>query len=236
MSVTQYSKTHASTHASTTKDDILQYLLKQREATAQELAEVLAVSPQAVRRHLKDLAEENLICHEVVPAKMGRPQHVYQLSRGGRARFPGNYDQFAVSLLHTLSETVPPDQFCDIIKTQWQKKIAEYRSQLREGPLRSRLEQLVALRRSEGFMSEVHDVQDLLRDADEAPALGMSDDRQQFVVTEYNCAIAEVAASFPSVCGHELELFSSLLPDCRVERTHWMIRGENYCGYLIQSH
>lgn len=225
----------SATQHSTTKDDILRYLLKQGEATAQGLAEALAVTPQAVRRHLKDLTEEQLICHEAVPAKMGRPLHVYQLSRAGRAKFPANYDQFAVSLLHTLSETVPPDQFRDIIKTQWQKKIAEYRSQVGEsGPLRSRLHQLVALRRSEGFMSEIHDAKTLLLDADEAPVLAQEGDREQFVVTEYNCAIAEVAESFPSVCSHELELFSSLLPDCRVERTHWMIKGENYCGYLIQ--
>ena len=101
-------------------------------------------------------SEENLILHEAVQAKMGRPQHVYQLSRQGRAQFPANYDQFAVSLLHTLSETVPPEQFRTIIKNQWQKKIAEYRKQLGNGSLRSRLQKLIALRYSEGFMSEVH--------------------------------------------------------------------------------
>jgi DeoR family transcriptional regulator, suf operon transcriptional repressor len=55
-----------------------------------------------------------------------------------------------------------------------------------------------------------------------------------FVVTEYNCAIAHIAESFPTVCGHELELFMALFPDCLVKRTHWMIRGQNYCGYSIQ--
>lgn len=213
------------TQNSTTKDDILQYLLREGEATAQNLAEALCVTPQAVRRHLKDLTEEQLILHEAVPAKMGRPQHIYQLSREGRARFPANYDQFAVSLLHTLSETVPPEQFRDIIKNQWQKKISEYREQLGEGSLRSRLQKLIALRYSEGFMSEVNS----------APLEGEVDNQDRFVVTEYNCAIAQVAESFPTVCGQELELFTSLFPDCKVERTHWMIKGENYCGYLIQS-
>lgn len=210
---------------STTKDDILQYLLKEGEATAQKLAEALSVTPQAVRRHLKDLTEEQLILHEVVPAKMGRPQHVYHLSHQGRAQFPANYDQFAVSLLHTLSETVPPEQFRAIIKSQWQKKITEYREQLGEGSLRSRLQKLTALRHSEGFMSEVHS----------AATEGEVDHQDRFVVTEYNCAIAQVAESFPTVCGQELELFTSLFQDCTVERTHWMIKGKNYCGYLIQA-
>lgn len=216
----------STTQSSTTKDDILQHLLKEGEATALALAEALRVTPQAVRRHLKDLTEEQLIVHEAVSGKMGRPQHVYRLSREGRSRFPANYDQFAVSLLHTLSETVPPDQFRDIIQSQWQKKISEYQAQLGEGSLRSRLQKLVALRYSEGFMSEVHG----------APAeVQREGGRESFVVAEYNCAIAQVAESFPTVCGHELELFTSLFPDCTVERTHWMIKGKNYCGYLIQA-
>lgn len=216
----------AATQHSTTKDEILQYLLREGKATAQVLSEALQVTPQAVRRHLKDLTEEQLILHEAVPAKMGRPQHIYQLSQAGRARFPANYDQFAVSLLHTLSETVPPDQFRSIIKNQWQKKIQEYNDQLGQGgSLRLRLQKLVALRCSEGFMSEVHS----------APLDEAQDQQNRFVVTEYNCAIAQVAESFPTVCGQELELFTSLFPDCKVERTHWMIKGKNYCGYLIQA-
>jgi DeoR family suf operon transcriptional repressor len=51
---------------------------------------------------------------------------------------------------------------------------------------------------------------------------------------EHNCAISNVAESFPSVCGHELEMFAAVLPDCTVERTHWIINGEHRCGYLVQ--
>ncbi len=42
-----------------------------------------------------------------------------------------------------------------------------------------------------------------------------------------------MAESFPSVCGHELEMFGAVLPDCTVERTHWIVNGEHRCGYLI---
>ncbi|MEQ8963983.1 MAG: HTH domain-containing protein, partial [Coleofasciculus sp. C2-GNP5-27] len=43
------------TQQSSTKQDILQYLLKQEQAIAHALAEALDISPQAIRRHLKDL-------------------------------------------------------------------------------------------------------------------------------------------------------------------------------------
>ena len=46
-----------------TKDDILQHLLKQGKATAHELAETLNITPQATRRHLKDLEGDGLLEH-----------------------------------------------------------------------------------------------------------------------------------------------------------------------------
>lgn len=72
------------TQPASTKDDILQYLLKNGQSTAQDLAEELSISPQATRRHLKDLEEEGLIEYFAVQNKIGRPQHIYRLSRQGR--------------------------------------------------------------------------------------------------------------------------------------------------------
>jgi DeoR family transcriptional regulator, suf operon transcriptional repressor len=203
----------------TTKVDILRLLLKREQATAQELAEHLGISRQAMRRHLKDLEGEELIQHEAVTLGLGRPQHVYRLSRKGRTHFPAGYDQFAVSLLHTLAETLPAEDMQEVLQRQWQRKAEEYRQEMGQGPLVNRLNQLVQLRRAEGYMAEWH------------PAEGGQGN--QFVVTEYNCAIASIAESFPRVCNHELELFASALPDCEVERTHWLIGGEHRCGYLI---
>jgi DeoR family suf operon transcriptional repressor len=31
-----------------------------------------------------------------------------------------------------------------------------------------------------------------------------------------------------------LEMFGAILPDCAIERTHWINNGEHSCGYLIQ--
>ena len=49
-----------------TKEDILQYLLKQGQATAAELAQTLNITPQATRRHLKDLETEGLVEHNAM--------------------------------------------------------------------------------------------------------------------------------------------------------------------------
>lgn len=223
----------ATTHQSSTKQDILEYLHKHEKATALELAEVLDVTPQAIRRHLKDLETEELVLYSTSAqaAGMGRPQHLYQLSRQGRDRlhrtmsdrFGDASGNFAVSLLDTLAETVGHDQFKSILEKQWQRKAKEYRDRVGNGSLRERVANLVELRKAEGFMAEYHPVD--VNDCFES---------DRFILMEHNCAISNVAESFPSICGHELEMFAAVLPDCTVERTHWIIDGEHRCGYLVQ--
>jgi DeoR family transcriptional regulator, suf operon transcriptional repressor len=201
-----------------TKQDVLLFLLKQGQGTAQDLAKELTISPQATRRHLKDLQAEGLVVFQSVSGGMGRPQYIYQLSPKGREQFPNQYDQFVISFLDTLVNNLGYDQASAILQQHWQRKSLEYRAQLGSGSLPERVAKLVELRRQEGYMAEFHAIDD-----------------SSFILTEHNCAIAQVANSFPTVCGHELEMFETALEDCQVERTHWMNDGEHRCGYLISS-
>lgn len=205
-----------------TKEDILHYLLRQDQSTAQEIAERFEISPQATRRHLKDLEDEGLIEHETVQAGMGRPNHVYRLSKAGRDRFPNRYTEFAVSLLDTLADSIDKNQFNDILRKQWERKALEYRDQVGKGTLQDRVTRLVELRQAEGYMAEWH-------------LVSPEESQPRYVITEYHCAISHIAETFPTVCGHELEMFAMALEGCKVERTHWMVDGQHQCGYLVQE-
>ena len=209
-----------------TKQDILQHLLKRGEVTAQDLAEKLDISPQAIRKHLKDLETEGLIYHTSEQVGMGRPQFIYALTVAGRDRFPDSYNQFAVNFLDTLIDTLGKEQVSEVLHKQWQRKAQNYKLQLGNAALKQslaqKLEKLAEIRRAEGYVTEWF------------PVEGEAQSNQSFVFTEYNCAIAHVAESFPSVCGHELEMFATVL-GCPVERTHWMVNGEHRCGYLVKE-
>ena len=213
------------TTATSTKQDILNQLLTLGQATAQSLAEQLSISPQAIRRHLKDLQAGDLVEFETVQSGMGRPQHVYQLSRTGRDRFADRYDTFALDLLGTMAETMGPEQMDSVLRKQWERKTQEYQRKLGSGSLAKRVAGLAQLRQSEGYMAEYYPIPE---DADPVSAT-------RFILTEHNCAISSVAESFPNVCDYELEMFSAALQDCKVERTHWLVNGEHRCGYLIQA-
>ncbi|MGC1247239.1 MAG: iron-sulfur cluster biosynthesis transcriptional regulator SufR, partial [Spirulinaceae cyanobacterium] len=118
-----------------------------------------------------------------------------------------------------LVETVGEEQVSEVLRKQWEVKASNYRQYLGEGSLPQRLNNLVQLRKEEGYMAELHKIPQ----------------EEKFILVEHNCAIADVAESYPTVCGHELEMFSAILPDCVVERTHWINEGEHLCGYLIEA-
>ena len=201
-----------------TKQEILKYLLKQGQATSQDLAGVFSITQQAVRKHLKDLEEENLVEHEVIQGGMGRPYHLYRLSSQGKELFPHGYDEFALSFLDLLTETLGEEQVEVVLRKQWERKAKKYRQKLGKGSLKTRLAKLVKLRQEEGYMAELY-----------------PEKQGRYILVEHHCVISEVAESFPSVCGNELEMFATVLPDCTVERTHWLNNGEHLCGYLIQA-
>jgi len=205
-----------------TKQNILQALLKHGQAAANQLAQDLDLSTQAVRRHLHELEADGLIEYHALQQGMGRPQHLYQLSSAGRDRLsPQKYSQFAVGFLDTLAETVGKEQVTLVLERQWQRKAAEYRDRLGNGNLQQRIAKLVQLRQEEGYMAELHQAS--------------PQQNQGFVLVEHNCAISDVAESYPSICGHELEMFAAVLPDCIVQRTQWINDGEHRCGYSIEA-
>jgi len=225
------------------REDILRFLLKRGTATASAIASHLQITPQAVRRHLKTLESSELIEHQVSQASIGRPNHLYQLSRQGREHFPDQYDQFALSLLNTVADTMGPEQVSQLLKHQWQRKAKEYKRRLGDAPLKDRMQALVKLRQAEGYMAECHIAEEHIAekvdaekaDTVEIDAAEVNAADNAFVITEYNCAIAHIAESYPTVCGHELAMFAIALPDCSVERTHWLVGGEHQCGYLVKT-
>ena len=137
--------------------------------------------------------------------------------------------------MDTIAETVGKEQVSSILKKQWERKAEEYREQLGDASLRERVATLVKLRRAEGYMAEFHPVAPSETQKGGESHRAATSAEHRFLFLEHNCAISNVAESFPSVCGHELEMFAAVLPDCTVERTQWIINGEHRCGYLVQA-
>lgn len=201
-----------------TREAALTLMLRQGEVTAAELAEELGVSVQAMRRHLRSLEVEGLV--EASPASEGpgRPSNRWRLTTAGRGHFPDGSDDFALGLLNSMAASLPPDMVQDLLQRQAAEKAADYRRRIGAGALQARLERLVELRRSEGFVAE----------------LRPDPEGHGWVMSEFHCSVMKIAEQFPCICDQELQLIRHTFPDCEVERVNWLLEGGHACGFRLQ--
>jgi DeoR family suf operon transcriptional repressor len=207
-----------------TRDAALSILLRQGEATAAQLAGALGVSVQAMRRHLRSLEEDGLV--EAAPATEGpgRPSNHWHLTTLAQGRFPDGSENFALGLLHSLTESLPADTLELVLRQQAEQKAADYRRLIGAGPLPLRLERLVELRRKEGYVAECR--------RDDEPS-GAKAGRAAWLISEFHCSVMRIAEQYPVVCDQELRLIRHTFPDCAVERVHWRLEGGHSCGFRL---
>ncbi|MNV72283.1 hypothetical protein D3C71_1653600 [compost metagenome] len=55
----------------------------------------------------------------------------------------------------------------------------------------------------------------------------------EYVLSEHNCPITQVANTYQQACSCELKLFQNLL-DANVERTACLAKGASKCVYVIK--
>lgn len=81
------------------------------------------------------------------PCKMAREDQTMsiRLSPQGRSRAPHSYNEFAVSFLNALVETVPEEQVSAVWSKQWSRKAKEYRDRIGSDSLKERITNLVRL-------------------------------------------------------------------------------------------
>jgi DeoR family suf operon transcriptional repressor len=205
--------------ASTTRQAALTLLLRQGEATAAALASELGVSVQVMRRHLRALEEEGLVQSIPAAAGPGRPINRWHLTAQGQAHFPDGSEAFALGLLQSMVSTLPEETLQVLLMQQSAQKAHAYRLQVGTGSLQERLERLVELRRSEGYVAECSPLPD----------------GQSWVIQEFHCSVMRIAEQFPCVCDQELQLIRSTFPDCQVDRIHWRLEQGHSCGFRLQQ-
>lgn len=216
-----------------TREAALSLLLRQGEATAAELADHLGLSVQVMRRHLRSLEEDGLVEACSSQEGPGRPSNRWHLTSQGHDHFPDGSEHFALGLLQSIRDSLPPGSLRLLLDTQAGEKADLYRNRIGAGTLHERLERLVELRRHEGYVAE------LQRDAglDAPPAggagAGAGDATESWILSEFHCSVMRIAEQFPLVCDQELQLIRRTFPDCQVERVHWRLQEGHSCGFRL---
>ena len=200
-----------------TKEATLTILLREGESNAKQLASLVGISVQAMRRHLRSLEDQGIVMASSIRRGPGRPSNFWQLTPLGHKAFQDSSEDFAIGLLASINRTLPPEEITRLLQKQATTKANLYRKKIGTGSIQSRLKKLIELRRLEGYLTE----------SEPEPKKG------GWIVNAFHCSIKKIAEEHPIVCDQELDMIRQALPDCIIERIQWRIEGGHSCGFHI---
>lgn len=201
-----------------TRKEILHLLKTLGSLPVNELAKKLGITEMAIRRHLNTLERDGLIEATLHRQAMGRPTSLYSLTSEADSLFPKNYHVLTLDLLDGLEEDGGSQIIDRLFKKREDKLKEHYQGRMEGRSLKDRVAELSDIQNQAGYMVEWQ------------PA----DDEGQYVLTEYNCPIAQVATKYNQACNCELSLFRKLL-NAEVERTECWAKGGANCVYIIKE-
>ena len=197
------------------RGEILTALKMSQPLTAKELADRFGVTPNALRRHLKELEIEGIVRYQRDIRGVGGPVFAFSLTDAGEALFPRAYERALTEILDLVREQQGDDGLVQLFQRRWDEIARVARPELERLPVDQRATRLAELLTSLGYMAEARPV---------AGALP--------VLTEHNCAIRLIAERFPEVCAAEERFIADLL-GAPVTRQAHIAKGANCCEYCI---
>ncbi|WP_457113092.1 helix-turn-helix transcriptional regulator [Marmoricola sp. URHA0025 HA25] len=203
-----------------TRQRVARSILENGPSTAAALAERLALTPAAVRRHLDHLLAEGAVeAREPRAASVrgrGRPAKVFALTEGGHDYFTQQYDDLAVQALRFLAETGGEEA----VRAFAERRVAfienEFGGVVADNPELTPAEALAQVFTGEGYAASVRDL-----------PMGAQ-------LCQQHCPVSHVAHEFPQLCEAETEAISRVLGS-HVQRLATIAHGDGVCTTCIPN-
>lgn len=199
-----------------TRDRILQTLLRRPRTTINELAEAVGINPISVRHHLTNLQMEGLVQSEEERHGVGRPRLVYALTEEGMEQFPTRYLRLTTRLLAQMKESMPEPLVSKLFSQVAEDLAADYSEQMKGLNMEERLEAVKELLAQEGFTVEWEKKDD------------------QYQIHEISCPYYQIGVTHPEVCTVDQTLISKMLA-VPAEKVQCILNGNAHCTYVVQA-
>jgi DeoR family transcriptional regulator, suf operon transcriptional repressor len=199
-----------------TRERIMQTLLRQPRTTINTLAEAVGIDPISVRHHLTNLQAEGLISAEEERHGVGRPRLVYFLTDEGTERFPTRYMRLTSRLLDQLKSSMPEPMVSRLFLQMASDMADEYAAQMKGMSMEERLEIAKTLLTEEGFNVEWEKT------------------GNQYQIHEITCPYLQIGQNHPEVCTVDQALISKMLA-VPAEKVSCILSGDAHCTYLVQT-
>jgi DeoR family suf operon transcriptional repressor len=199
-----------------TRDRILQTLLRHPRSTITELAGAVGINPISVRHHLTNLQVEGLVAAEEERHGVGRPRLVYFLTEEGLERFPTRYLRLTTRLISQMKDKYPALMVGELFREVATGLAAEHEEQLKGMSVEQRLDALGELLAEEGFVVE------------------WERKGQEYHIHEITCPYLQVGQRHPEVCMVDQTLISAMLA-VPAEKIQCILSGAAHCTYVVQN-
>lgn len=196
---------------------VLEVLKRHGEATADELAEALAISPGAARQHLSALRSAGYVHARQERGQPGRPADRFRTTDKTEDMFAARTETLSLELLVHIEEE-DPELVARVFERRRRRRVEAVRHHLDGKTLAEKISVLAGLLDSEGYLA----------DTDGSSA-------ECFHINLHSCPIWDVAAQFGQACASELEFIRELVPEARVERVTHKAIGAHTCVYEIHA-
>lgn len=199
-----------------TRDRILQTLLRRPRTTINELAEAVGINPISVRHHLTNLQMEGLVDAEEERHGVGRPRLVYFLTEDGLEKFPTRYLRLTSRLLDQMKGTLPQSVVREMFQTVADNLASEHIPALKGMNVEQRLEAMKDLLADEGFVVE------------------WEKKGQEYFIHEITCPYLQVGQNHPEVCTVDQTLISKMLA-VPASKVQCILSGAAHCTYVVKT-
>lgn len=197
------------------RGEILVSLKQSQPLTTKELARRFGVTPNALRRYLKELEDGGFVRYERVARGVGGPSFAYALTEAADELFPDDYPAVLADALTALRAQGGSGAVRDVFEQRWQELVEPRRAELAGLAPNGRAREVAALLTDAGYMAEWVE----------------SDDGGTLVAR--HCAVRAAAERFPEACEAEARVLSALL-GATVERRACIAGGCSACEYQVR--
>jgi len=199
-----------------TRQHIIEFLKEKEEATVEELAAKVDMTPMAVRYHLNVLQAGNLITTPAVRHQSGpgRPQQVYHLTEAADELFPEDYYSLTNYLLDELNTQLGKKKLADIFSSIARRLAAEAPARKESQTFENRLDDVVVFLTKKGFV------------------LDWEFSGDEYKINTHSCPYRQVVKDHRMICSLDQYVIGTMLGTAPV-RVTCLAHGDEHCTYEV---
>lgn len=200
-----------------TRDQVLQLIMRQGPITVGELASQLGLTSAAIRRHIAGLESgDQVTVHEGEQTGMrGRPARRYVASDRAQSAMPGSYSDLAIETIEFVADSLGSQAVTQFAQRRLAEVEERYAPQITAEEVPERIEQLAQALSADGYAASAR------------PITG-ANGTTTIQLCQGHCPIQHVAAKFPEFCEAEVQTFSRLIGS-HVQRLVTLAGGGHVC-------